>query len=29
MRDNMKLGVGTWNKPTRFHKVELIVPPGR
>jgi hypothetical protein len=24
MRANDKLGVGTWNKPTRFHKVELI-----
>ncbi|HZL34540.1 MAG TPA: protein kinase, partial [Tepidisphaeraceae bacterium] len=24
MRDNDRLGIGTWNKPTVFHKVELI-----
>lgn len=24
MRDDSKLGLGTWNKPSRFHKVELI-----
>ena len=29
MRNNTKLGLGSWNKPTRFHKAELIVPPGR
>ena len=27
-RNNDKLGVGTWNKPTRFHKVELIDKTG-
>jgi hypothetical protein len=25
-RDNDKLGLGSWNKPTRFHKAELIDP---
>ena len=27
-RNNDKLGIGTWNKPTRFHKVELIDKTG-
>lgn len=27
-RNNDKLGVGTWNKPTRFHKIELIDKTG-
>ena len=27
-RNNDKLGLGTWNKPTRFHKVELIDKTG-
>lgn len=28
MRSNDKLGIGTWNKPTRFHKAELIDKTG-
>jgi hypothetical protein len=28
-RTNDKLGIGTWNKPTRFHKAELIDRTGK